>query len=204
MNNNIKVILLDLGGVLINLNYQLTIEAFERLGLKDAPAFYSQANQTKLFDQYECGQISTQRFINELLNFLPARTSPNKVVEAWNEMILDFPNERLKKLIEIGDKYPVYLLSNTNELHMQAVRRSLSKTTENSLESYFQKTFLSHEIGYRKPNADVFHFVATQMKVEFNEILFIDDSKQHIDGALKLGIDAHLLLKNENFYDLIS
>jgi len=92
----LEAIIFDLGGVILNLNYQLTIEAFKSLGIEDFDKMYSQAKQNDLFDRFEIGQISSQYFINSLLPFLPNGTSPNKVVNAWNAMILDFPQERLR------------------------------------------------------------------------------------------------------------
>ncbi len=204
MENKTKIILLDLGGVLINLDYHKTILAFEKLGLENAAQFYSQQQQTTLFDQFECGKISTQRFINELLHFLPQRTSPNKVVEAWNEMILDFPIERLNQLKALKEKHPIYLLSNTNEIHMQAVRRSLKRVCNEPLESFFNHVFLSHEIGLRKPNASVFDFVCETIKCSKEDVFFIDDSIQHIEGAKQSGIKSHWLQKGEEFYAILS
>ncbi len=68
-----------------------------------------------LFDDFETGKISAQRFINSLLPYLKPGTTPNKVVHAWNAMILDVPPEKLQLLESFRGKYPVYLLSNTNE-----------------------------------------------------------------------------------------
>lgn len=199
-----NILLLDLGGVIINIDYLKTIEAFETLGLHNAAQFYSQQQQTQLFDQFECGKISTQRFINELLHFLPPRTSPNKVVEAWNAMILDFPIERLNQLKTLKEKHPIYLLSNTNEIHMQAVRRSLKNVTNEPLESFFNQVFLSHEIGLRKPNANVFDFVCEKINCSKEQVFFIDDSIQHVEGAKQVGIQSHCLQKGEEFYEILS
>ena len=94
--NSFDAVIFDLGGVIINLDYQKTISAFQQLGMSNFEQVYSQMAQTDLFDLYETGQISTQHFINLLLPHLPVGTSPNKVVAAWNAMILDVP---LKKII---------------------------------------------------------------------------------------------------------
>ena len=93
MDESIENIIFDLGGVILNIDYQLTENAFKSLGLQDFSSMYTQAAQTGLFDNYEKGKCSTPYFINALLDFLPTNTSANKVVAAWNAMILDFPIE---------------------------------------------------------------------------------------------------------------
>jgi glucose-1-phosphatase len=198
-----EAIIFDLGGVIINLNYQATIDAFIALGLKEE-SFYSQANQTELFDAYETGMISSQHFINKLLPFLRPGTTANQVVHAWNKMILDFPIERLNLLEQLQSKYRIFLLSNTNAIHIDCVLRQLRKVTEKSLHSYFEKVYLSHEIQLRKPSPDVFEFVCQQNKLNAQKCLFIDDSIQHIEGAKKVGLDAYHLKPGEEIQFLFS
>ena len=111
-----SAVIFDLGGVLINLDYQKTIRSFQELGVSNFEEMYSQASQTNLFNDFETGKISAQRFVNALLDFVPAGTSPNKIVQAWNSMILDVPEDRLTLLQQLQKKLPVFLLSNTNSL----------------------------------------------------------------------------------------
>ena len=93
-----STVLFDLGGVLIRLDYQRTITAFKQLGISNFDELYTQANQQQLFDLFETGMISPQRFINQLLDFLPNGASPNQVVNAWNAMILDVPDASIDVL----------------------------------------------------------------------------------------------------------
>lgn len=184
----IKALIFDLGGVLINLDYGKTAHAFEELGVKDFSDLYSQASQTELFSDFETGKISAQRFINELLIYLPKGTSPNKVVRAWNEMILDVPLKSIKLLENLNKIYPVILLSNTNELHVPVVRKEWAKVTDLPMEHYFQKIYFSHEIGMRKPNQEIFAEVCKRENITPENTLFIDDTLQHIEGAKKSGL----------------
>lgn len=202
--NQIEAVILDLGGVLIQLNYQLTIDAFLELGLSDPQLFYSQSEQSSLFDQYETGVISTQRFINEILPFLKPGTTPNQVVRAWNAMILDFPIEIVSFLKELGSKYPLYLLSNTNEIHYQKVIAAWKKVSEEDFHSLFHHVYLSHEIQLRKPNLEIFDYVCRTAKLNRNHTLFIDDSIQHIEGALSYGLQAVHLPKELNLQSIFS
>lgn len=185
-----KAVIFDLGGVIINIDYAATIEAFETLGHGDFQTVYSQAQQSGLFDELETGKISGQRFVNELLPHLKVGTSPNKVVAAWNAMIGTVPKERIELLQKVREKYPIYLLSNTNELHLHAVLRSWNAACNQPMSAFFDGIYLSHEIGMRKPNAEIFEFVCRKNDLNPAETLFIDDSIQHIKGARLAGLHA--------------
>ena len=201
--NSFDAIIFDLGGVIINLDYQLTIEAFIKLGIENFEEMYTQAKQNNLFDDYETGKISSQHFINSLLPFLPSGTSANKVVHAWNAMILDFPSKRLELLDQLNSKYRVFLLSNTNDIHLQAVNRSLANTTDRKLESYFEKVYLSHEVKLRKPHKEIFELVCNEQNLNPSTTLFIDDTIGHVNGANSIGLQGiHLVDKTiEELFD---
>jgi putative hydrolase of the HAD superfamily len=199
-----KAVIFDLGGVIINIDYEATIEAFDTLGHGDFQTVYSQAQQSGLFDELEKGKISGQRFINELLPHLKVGTSPNKVVAAWNTMIGTVPKERIELLQKVREKYPVYLLSNTNELHLHAVLRSWNATSNLPMSAFFDHIYLSHEIGMRKPNVEIFEFVCQDHQLNPAETLFIDDSIQHIEGARLAGLQAFHLTEFEALDQLFS
>ena len=199
IDSSVKAILFDLGGVLINLDYQKTVQSFKTLGIGNFNELFSQAQQSHLFDDYETGKISSFHFINRVLDLMPQGSNPNQVVHAWNDMILDFPLHRLEMLERLSANYPIFLLSNTNDLHMEKVRRELKKSSDKSLEEYFSKVFLSQQIGLRKPTKEVFNFVAQEMGYSSENILFIDDSFQHIESAKSLGFQTiHLTQPLEN------
>ena len=203
INNSKEAIIFDLGGVLLNLNYDLTEKAFISLGMTNFGESYSQLQQVQLFDRYETGQISSFHFVNRLLDLLPAGTTANQVVHAWDAMILDFPLKRLQNLEELSAKYRLFLLSNTNDLHIDAVRRALDKAVgHRELERYFEKTYFSSAIGMRKPDSKIFEFVCKENNLDPAKTLFIDDSPQHIEGARLAGIDAVFLEKGQEVFEL--
>lgn len=185
-----KILLFDLGGVLININYQATIDAFEQLGIPNFKDMYSQANQSGLFDDYETGKISSFAFINGILDFLPAGCTANQVVHAWNAMLLDWPTSRLNFLQKLAATHDLYVLSNTNELHMEKARRNLKNATDLELEDFFTTVFLSHELGDRKPNTSAFQKVLDHIGAKAEDVLFVDDSIQHVENARSMGIEA--------------
>jgi putative hydrolase of the HAD superfamily len=197
-------IIFDLGGVIIDLDYSKTIHAFEQLGMENFHEVYSQATQTNLFDDFETGQISAQRFINSLLPYLKTGTTPNMAVHAWNAMILSVPPEKLQLLLKLKKDYPLYLLSNTNELHVPVVRREWAKVTSEPMEYYFDRIFFSHEILMRKPDISIFKFVCEEQDLNPQRTLFIDDSIQHIEGAEKIGLQTVHFTNSEDLYKLFS
>jgi putative hydrolase of the HAD superfamily len=184
-------IIFDLGGVILNLNYQLTEDAFVALGLENFKTVYSQLAQTDLFDRFEKGEISGFHFINRLLDQLPTGTTANQVVHAWDAMILDFPLDRLEWLLQLKQERRIFLLSNTNALHIDAVRRALKKTVgHDRLEDFFETVYLSHEMGMRKPDPAIFLKVCELEGLNPATTVFIDDSPQHVEGARLAGLKS--------------
>jgi len=204
IREDVDAIIFDFGGVIIGLNYQATIDAFRKMGITNFEEMYSQAQQSNLFNDIETGKISSQRFINGLLDYLPPTTSPNKVVEAWNAMILDVPKQNIDLLEELSKKYRIFLLSNTNELHINLAFRNWNKVAEKPINNYFEKIYLSHEIGMRKPDSEIFELVCNENGLGVENTLFIDDSEQHILGAKSLGLKTIHHKSNELLQTLFS
>ena len=202
--NSFDAVIFDLGGVIINLDYQKTISAFYELGMSNFEQVYSQMTQSDLFDSYETGKISTQHFINLLLPHLPFGTSPNKVVAAWNAMILDVPPKKIKLLADLKKSLPTFLLSNTNDLHIRKVRDEWKKVTDSAMEESFHKMYLSHEIKHRKPTSQAYWCVLEENGLEAARTIFIDDTLQHITGAKSIGLQTLHLTNPEFLYEFFS
>jgi len=199
-----EAIIFDFGGVIINIDYEATIDAFKAMGITDFEAPYSQANQTELFNAIETGAISSQHFINGLLHILPKGISPNRVVHAWNAMILDIPKHRIDFLKELKKSRPIYLLSNTNEIHIDKALREWDKHSTASIHEVFNHVYLSHEMNLRKPHREIFEAVCEEQRLNPANVLFIDDSIQHIEGARAYGLNAHHLKPGEEIQSIFS
>jgi epoxide hydrolase-like predicted phosphatase len=202
--NSYKNIIFDLGGVLININYSLTSDAFEALGLGKFDELFSQAHQTKLFDLYEKGLISSEEFRTRVKTFFSEPIDDYTIDSAWNAMLLDFPAERLHFLKKMKTQYRTFLLSNTNDIHIQKINQELQRVHGiPDLSGYFEKMYLSYKVHMRKPDAEIFELVLSENKLKPSETLFIDDSAQHIETAKKLGIQTYWLdTKKETVLDL--
>ena len=184
----ISALLFDLGGVIVDLDYNKTIEAFEAIGLEDAEHLYNQFNQSKIFDEFEIGSISGNEFISLLQEKIPQKVSQSKIKEAWNAMILGFEKSKLEQIKRYSEKIPCYLLSNTNEIHLEYIQTLLQQVPFKNLELLFKKCYYSHIIGKRKPHRETFEWVLNDMGYSSGEVLFIEDSPQHIRGAEKAKI----------------
>lgn len=197
-----KNIILDLGGVLFDLDYGLTGKEFEKLGLSDA---FSKAKQLSVFDELEEGKISQQEFITAINQLCSKKHSTNTIIEAWNKMLIGFPKERLELLLKLNKKYRLFLYSNTNAIHIKKVWEIIAhEHSIPNLDHYFEKVYLSNELGIRKPKTDGFEVICIQNKLDKNDTLFIDDSPQHIVGAKESGIHAEWLdLEKENIHQLL-
>ena len=199
--SDIKNIIFDLGGVILNLNYQATTDAFEKLGVKNFENLYNQKEQTELFNNFEKGLISTEKFISQLQQ--TTALSKKQIINAWNAMLLDLPKERLEFILSLKSNYNTYLLSNTNEIHIECFENQLSKKNHLSLFSNcFDKIYYSCRMKDRKPNASCFKKVLSENNLSPKETLFIDDSIQHINTAKKMEINTYLMEQNKSIIDL--
>ena len=198
---NIKAIIFDLGAVILNINYQNTIDTFSKLGVKKASTFYSKKKQANLFNQIETGHITAGKFLAELQKET-SNASIDQVSEAWNAMLLDLPENRLALIQSLKKKYSIYLLSNTNTVHIDAFKKKIGRVKWIEFCNLFDRIYLSHEIGLRKPNAAIFEYILKEQNLQAHEVFFIDDSAGHIESANKLGIKTHHLKNGEEIATL--
>jgi len=203
MTKGIKNIIFDLGGVILDIDYNRTVNAFVKLGMENFGELYSQAKQSEYFDAYETGHLSSAEFIAIWKKHLPDSVSDEQIAIAWNAIIIDMPEERMQVLDRVGNSFRIFLLSNTNALHVESFTELLDdKFGKGVFENKFEQYYYSNEIQMRKPNADAFQYVLDENDLIAKETLFIDDSIQHIYGAEKVGINAHHLTREQTILDL--
>jgi glucose-1-phosphatase len=191
MTKGIRHIIFDLGGVLLNIDYKLTEKAFIEAGVTDFPKLYSQLKQTDLFDRFEVGAISRKEFVKALQQISSLPITEVQILTAWNAMLLDFPLRRLQLLQQLRIHHDLFLLSNTNEIHEEAFNAILmSSHGMPNIGVFFDKVYLSHRVGMRKPMKEIFQRVLEDNQLRPECTLFIDDSPQHIAGAKQLGIQT--------------
>ena len=193
-----KNIIFDLGGVLLDINYQKTIAAFENLGLENFEEMFSQFKADELFEKLETGELSDTDFYSAIKKRTKSAVTNTEIDNAWNALILHFRIESLNMLEKLSNKYKLYLLSNTNSIHLKFFKKLFTQETgKASLDSYFIKAWYSNELGLRKPGAKIFEFVLREESLNAAETLFIDDTFSNIETAQKLGFKTHHLLPTQ-------
>jgi len=179
----IKNIIFDLGGVVLNLDQDKTLRAFKRLG-----ADLDELNhESSLFLDYEVGKIDSDFFLHTLYTHLKGEATNEQITQAWNALLLDLPAFRIELLRQLKKKYRLFLLSNTNTIHIDAIYDVYGKEI---FEELFEKIYLSHEIGMRKPSIACYQFVLNDANIKGVETVFVDDSKINIKGAQEAGINT--------------
>jgi len=178
----IKNIIFDFGDVFINLDKPAIYRAFSTLGDIEITPEIEEINTL-----YEIGKITTNDFLEKYQNIFPNSTKQQRI-DAWNSILIDFPEYRLEFLKNLAakKKYKLILLSNTNELHINWIKENI--TFYAAFKSCFDSFYLSHEIHLRKPNSDIFKFVLNQDNIQPDQTIFIDDTKENTDAAAALGI----------------
>lgn len=198
-----KNIIFDLGGVILDVDYNLTRTAFEKLGVTHFDEMYSRANADKLFQKLETGEITDDVFYKEFNRCTGLQLSDEEIRKAWDAMLLYFRGKSLEFLERIRPRYKTYLLSNTNYVHIAAFKETLHQQIGvKTLEEYFDEAFYSCEIGLRKPDAACYEWVLKNLKIQPDETLFIDDSLHNIQGAKKAGLQTIHLLPGMKIEDL--
>ena len=202
--NKIKNIIFDLGGVILNLDYAKTVDEFKKIGLLNFQDLYSQKMQNILFDDFEKGEVSSAELISCLIDSENLKIKEIDFINAWNAMLLEIPIKKLEFINSLKKDYKVFLLSNTNEIHIYKFEDDLKKNNMlNQFYKCFDKVYYSSRMGKRKPDENCFKQVLEENQLVPQQTLFIDDSIQHIKGAKRIGIETFHLEKNKSIIDLV-
>ena len=200
----IKNLMFDLGGVLLNIDYNKTSEAFKNLGVSHFDELYSQTTANHLFEDLETGKITEEDFYKAMQVHCHAGTTTQQIAAAWNAMLLNFRISSLEHLKNLKEKYTIYLLSNTNSIHLTAFNAILkSETGDANLDDYFTTAYYSHKILRRKPYPATYQFVLSDAGLIAEETMFIDDSIANVEGASQAGLQAYHLLSGDKIEEVI-
>jgi putative hydrolase of the HAD superfamily len=196
----IKTLIFDFGDVFINLDKPAFEREFANLGFSEITEKMLQVTY-----KYEAGKISTNDILNHFRDVYGL--SSDDFIKAWNSIILDFPEYRLEFIEELrsSNNYNLILLSNTNDLHIDYVKETMGLERYERFKSCFNRFYLSHEIKFRKPNADIFEFVLNSNNLIPQECLFVDDIFENTQTAKSLDINVWNNDPNtEDVVDLLS
>src|SRR5437764_1303796 len=193
--HNIKNIIFDLGGVIMDIDVKHTLKAFSSLGIKNIEQYFGHGFAASFFSDHEAGRISDEDFLKEIKKLLTDEVggdgiaiSDEAVIDAWNALLLQFPPERISLLKEIRSRYRLFLFSNTNAIHYNKFREIYRNSFSGELENLFEKAYFSHSLGHRKPDSGGFELIIRENDLDPRQTLFVDDAFINVEGALKTGL----------------
>lgn len=193
----INTIIFDFGDIFINLDKQATMDALQKLGISEWNEDLDHLNQ-----QFEIGKISREDFLLGIQKHAPNATI-DEILEGWNAILLDFPLYRLEFLQMLSKKYRLFLLSNTDAIHIETFEQKTGTSFYSDFYQCFEKVYFSFEMGLRKPNPEIFNYLANKHDLSPKRTLFIDDKKENTDAALALGFQVwNLQVGQEDVVDL--
>lgn len=195
----INTIIFDFGDIFINLDKEATIKGLKELGLSE---WNEDLNQLNL--QFEKGEVSEENFLIGIQRHIPT-ASIDEISSAWNAILLDFPLYRLEFLQKLSKKYRLFLLSNTDAIHIETFEQETGISFYSDFYQCFEKVYFSFEMGMRKPDAEIFNYLIQKHDLSVKKTLFVDDKKENTDTALSLGFHIwNLQVGQEDVVQLFS
>lgn len=189
-----KAVIFDFGNVIINIEFQRIYQTFAKFTSKSPAYIEKKITEDQIFRRYESGQFTDEEFREVIRQTLGFPLSDHEVDTAWNAILLDIPSDRIDLIHNIRQKYPVYLLSNTNNIHITASNNYLKKAHGiNNLDLLFDKLYLSYEMGLWKPDAEIYREVLRANRLQPNEVIFFDDNHHNIESAKAIGMQTILV-----------
>jgi len=193
---SIKNLIFDLGGVILDLSIDHTLQSFATLSGFDKKRIDQLYATAPEFLSYETGLITDDEFRAFVRKVYSITCSSDDIDITWTAMLRGLPIRKLQLLERLKEKFNVFLLSNTNSIHLKYINESLLPATVQkklTLDNYFHRAYYSHVMKKRKPNADIFEQVLVENGLKPEETLFLDDNHDNIEGAKKLGIRTALV-----------
>jgi putative hydrolase of the HAD superfamily len=187
---NIKNIIFDLGGVILNLSVESTLKKFAVLSGHPIDKIIELYYSREEFLQYERGEITNDEFRKSLRDIFGITHTDPELDATWNSMLGDIPKERIELLKELKPKYKTFLLSNTNAIHLDHFTGMVYKDYGLALDPLFHKAYYSHLVKMRKPDPAIYEFVLRDNGLKGEETIFLDDNLPNLKGAASVGIQT--------------
>lgn len=203
--NMIKNLLFDLGGVIMDLDRDRCVRAFEALGMRDAEDFLGVYGQKGAFLALERGDIDADEFRREIRPLFDREVTDEEIDSAFNQFLTGIPQERLRALRQLRKRYGVYLLSNTNPIMMNGfIAEEFRQEEGMEMKDYFDGVVASYVAKCYKPDREIFDYACEKCGIKPEETLFFDDSQANVDAARALGFYAELVAPGTEFTEILS
>ena len=200
----IKNIMFDLGGVIMDIEKERCVAAFDRLGLRDAASFFGEYSQKGPFLRLEEGTMTVDDFHQAMRAEIDGDVTDAEIASAFCQFLIGIPAGRLADLRRLRERHAVYLLSNTNPIMWGSMIRDEFIREGCSREDYFDGMVTSFEAKALKPDEKIFRFAAQKFGIDPCETIFIDDSQSNLDAAAALGFETLHVAPGEEFADKLA
>lgn len=195
--NDYDTLIFDFGGVILNINPELTIDGFRKLGGEDG---LSKINESGILWEFERGEISKEVLYTRIQQLLGKKITEKDFQDIWCALLLNYVPERIDWIQKLSKTHRLLMLSNTNEIHFEFFSRKLKNEFGVSFYDLFSEVYLSHKMGLIKPDLRIYEQVIKEQKLDPEKTLFIEDTKENTDAAQSLGIKTLLIPRNGSFY----
>lgn len=179
-----KAIIFDVGNVILELDYSRSLEKLTKITEISPDRIRKIFEEERTPPLYETGKINTDEFLKHIVERLERRIKTGRLGQILQDIFARvlIENRFFERLKRRG--YSLYVLSNTNEIHYDYTSVSFN------FWKYFDKIFLSFQMGVMKPYREVFDRVLSDIPFEKKQVLFIDDDQRNIKAAKSFGIDS--------------
>lgn len=185
----IRNIIFDLGGVLLDLDFDTPLKEFQRLNRNEPFEDLREFIHHPLFTGFETGALQPEEFRERLRQLLKNPEIEDETLDhAWCSMLARVPATKVAILQELASRFRLYLYSNTNEIHIVRFKRDFAIEHGMEWETLFETAFYSHEIRDRKPNISGYRKVLELAGLNASETLFVDDLEVNIRAASETGL----------------
>lgn len=198
----IRNIIFDLGGILIDLDFDKTHAKFAELGFTEMNQIFGLGKAASFVKEYELGNINDEEFLQSVRSVTNIEGEDDEIIAAWNALLLDFPEERINFLLELKKTHRIFLFSNTNAFHLVHFGNIFKNKYGYALEDLFEKAYYSHIMHLRKPDVESYQYILNDADLNPAETLFIDDAKNNIEGAQKAGLATEHVPKGKTILDI--
>ena len=195
-------IIFDLGGVILDVDFSATEQAFEDLGIENFSQYFTPLKQQALFEHLELGIVELDNFYQAFRELTHSQLTNQQIEEAWNQMITHFDSKRMALLEALAERYNIYLFSNTNAIHVKCFEARCQLEMGQPLSHYFREIYYSNKLYLRKPSVESFRKVLNLSGLKASDTLFIDDNIDNINGAQAAGLQTLHLQFPQTILDL--
>ena len=206
MTDTTQTIVFDLGGVVIDIEPARAFAALQQL----APASVSVTEQflehNTLFLDYEKGLTDDHAFRRGIRALIQRPDiTDQQIDQAWCSMLLNIPKARLQLLERLSKRYRTLVLSNTNQIHVDAFNKMVAAASgQPKIDHFFSKVYYSHHLKMRKPESQIYQHVLQDQQLAPHETLFLDDREDNLAAARAEGIRTQLVTGKQGLLELFA